>query len=67
MELNDFIKHLENNEKDVDRILKAARLDRHNKEPMSDKRLEVLLGCGLVALSTVLVFGLFFAAIYFHR
>lgn len=67
MELDEFIKRLESTEKDVDRILKAARLDRHEKEPMSKERLEMLLGYAIGALGMILMFGFFFMLFYFGR
>lgn len=67
MELEEFIKRLENTERDVDRILKAARLDRHEKVPMSKERLEMLLGYSLGALGMILMFGFFFMLFYFGR
>ncbi len=67
MELEEFIKRLENTEKDVDRILKAARLDRHEKTPMSREKLEMLLTYGLGALGMILMFGFFFMLFYFGR
>ena len=67
MELEEFIKRLENTERDVDRILKAARLDRHEKVPMSRERLEMLLNYGLGALGILLMFGFFFMMFYLGR
>lgn len=67
MELDEFIKRLESTERDVDRILKAARLDRHEKQPMSKERLEMILGYILAALGMILMFGFFFMLFYFGR
>lgn len=67
MELDDFIKRLENTEKDVDRILKAARLDRHERQPMSKDKLEMILGTILGALGMILIFGFFFTLFYLCR
>lgn len=65
MELNDFIKRLENTEKDVDRILKAARLERHEKQPMSKERLELIMTYIAGYLGMILLFGFFFMLFYF--
>ncbi len=47
--------------------MKAARLERHPKEPMSKERLEMLLGYGLGALGMILMFGFFFMMFYLGR
>lgn len=67
MEYKEVVKMIEDSEKRVDEILKAARLDRHEKEPMSKERLEMILGYGLGALGMLLVFGFFFMMFYFGR
>lgn len=60
MELKDFIKRVENVEKNVDKVLKAARLERHERQPMSYERYKFTLYfiAGMVAM----VMG--FVAIY---
>ena len=67
MDYKEVVKMIEDSEKRVDEILKAARLDRHEKEPMSKERLEMILGYGLGALGMLLVFGFFFMMFYFGR
>lgn len=44
MEYKEVIKMIEESEKRVDEILKAARLERNEKPPMSDKRFEMVIG-----------------------
>lgn len=51
-------------EKDKDRFCKAARLKR---EPMSDKRLEMILTYVAGYLGMILVFGFFFMIFYLGR
>ena len=67
MDYKEVVKMIKDSEKRVDEILKAARLDRHEKEPMSKDRLEMILGYGLGALGMLLVFGFFFMMFYFGR
>lgn len=65
MELEEFIKRLENMEKDVDRILKAARLGRCPKEPMSKDKLEMVLDHIVLAVGILIGGGLMFSFFYF--
>lgn len=67
MNLDEFIKRIETIEKDVDRVLKAARLERHEKVPMSMERLKFLVEAGLMALGMVLIFAFFFMLFYLGR
>ena len=67
MELEEFIKRLESTEKDVDRILKAARLERQPREPMSTERFRMILETGLAALGMILMFGFFITLFYLCR
>ena len=65
MQLEEFIKRLENMEKDVDRILKAARLGRHEKEPMSKDKLAMRLNYAVGTLAMLFGFAALFMIIYF--
>lgn len=65
MELEDFIERLENTEKDVDRILKAARLGRCPKEPMSKDKLEMVLNHVTLMVGILIGGGLMFSFFYF--
>lgn len=67
MELEEFIKRIETIEKDVDRVLKAARLERHEKQPMSMERLRLLVEAGIMALGMILIFTFFFVLFYLCR
>ena len=67
MNLDEFIKRIETIEKDVDRVLKAARLERHEKVPMSMERLKFLVEAGLMALGMMLIFAFFFMLFYLGR
>ena len=51
-------------EKDKDKFCKAARIDR---QPMSDKRFEMLLNYIAAYLAMILVFGFFFMMFYLCR
>lgn len=52
MELKDFIKRVENVERNVDKVLKAARLERHERQPMDFERYKFTLYfiAGMVAM-----------------
>lgn len=65
MELEEFIKRIEDVEKNVDRVLKAARLDRHEREPMSKERLEMILNYAVGTIAMLLGFAALFMVIYF--
>lgn len=67
MQYEEVIKMIEDSEKRVDEVLKAARLDRHEKAPMSREKLEMLLDYGMGALGMILMFGFFFMLFYFGR
>lgn len=67
MELEEFIKRIETIEKDVDRVLKAARLERHERQPMSMERLRLLVEAGIMALGMILIFAFFFVLFYLCR
>lgn len=61
----DVVKGIEQSEANVDKVLKAGRLERHEKIPMTDKRLEMIFGylCGIIAM--IGGFGALFMIIYF--
>lgn len=67
MDYKEVVKMIEDSEKRVDEVLKAARLDRHEKAPMSREKLEMLLDYGMGALGMILMFGFFFMLFYFGR
>lgn len=65
MDLEEFIKRIEDVEKNVDRVLKAARLDRHEREPMSKERLAMILNYAVGTIAMLLGFAALFMIIYF--
>ncbi len=67
MQYEDVVKMIEESEKKVDELLKAARLERHEKVPMSTERLKMLIEYGLMALGMILIFAFFFALFYLCR
>lgn len=67
MQYEDVVKMIADSEKRVDEVLKAARLDRHEKVPMSMERLKFLVESGLMALGMILIFGFFFTLFYLCR
>lgn len=64
MEFKEVVKQIDNSEKKVDKVLKAARLERHEREPMSDKRVEMILSYIAGYLGMILVFAFFFMFFY---
>ena len=67
MEYKEVVKMIEESEKRVDEVLKAARLERHEKVPMSMERLKFLVESGLLALGMILIFAFFFMLFYLSR
>ncbi len=67
MQYEEVVKMIADSEKRVDEVLKAARLDRHEKVPMSMERLKFLVEAGLMALGMILIFGFFFTLFYLCR
>ena len=59
------VKQIEDSEKNVDKVLKAGRLERHEKKSMTLERLTLLLNYGLAAISIVMGFGLLYLIVYF--
>lgn len=52
MEYKEVVRLIEESEKRVDEVLKAARLQRHEKQPMPKEKLELILNYtfGILAL-----------------
>lgn len=65
MELKEFIKRIEDVENNVDKVLKAARLERHERHPMDYERYKFTLYfiAGMVAMVMGFVAG--YMIIYF--
>jgi t-SNARE complex subunit (syntaxin) len=55
----DVVRSIEMSEKDVDRILKVARLSRIEKPRMSDSRVETICGTIIICMC-ILMFALVF-------
>lgn len=64
---NEVVKQIDESEKNVDKVLKAARLERHEKKPMSTERLRMILDSCLMALGMILIFAFFFTLFYLCR
>ncbi len=65
MDYKEVVKMIEDSEKRVDEILKAARLDRHEKEPMSKERLTLILNYLVGTIAMLFGFGALYMIIYF--
>lgn len=65
MNLEEFIKRIEDVEKNVDKVLKAARLERHPREPMSMERLKFVLYFIAGMFAMVMGFAALYMIIYF--
>lgn len=64
MQYEDVVKMIEDSEKRVDEVLKAARLERREKTPMSTEKFKFLVEAGLMALGMILIFAFFFTLFY---
>ena len=67
MQYEEVVKMITDSEKRVDEVLKAARLDRHEKVPMSMERFKMICEYSLMALGMILIFGFFFTLFYLCR
>lgn len=65
MDYDDVVRTIKESEQRVDEVLKAARLERHEKEPMSKERLAMILNYMVGTLAMVLGFAALFMVIYF--
>lgn len=65
MEFKEVVKQIEQSEENVDKVLKAGRLERHEKAPMSKERLAMCLNYAVGTLAMVLGFGALYMVIYF--
>lgn len=53
----EVVKGIRKSEKHVDKVLKAARLERHEKSSVSTERLEVILGFAAGIFIAILLFA----------
>ncbi len=64
MEYEEVVKMIKESEERVDEVLKAAKLDRHEKVPMSTERFKMICEYSLMALGMILIFAFFFTLFY---
>lgn len=64
MQYEEVVKMIEDSEKRVDEVLKAAKLERHEKQPMSKEMLAMVLNYVIGTLAMILGFGLVFFIIW---
>lgn len=65
MEYKEVVRLIEESEKRVDEVLKAARLQRHERAPMPKDRLELILNYIVGILALVFGAAAVFMIIYF--
>lgn len=65
MQYEEVVRMIESSEKRVDEILKAARLERKERTPMSKETLAMLLNYAAGFVAMLLGFGAFYMIIYF--
>lgn len=65
MEYKEVVKLIDDSEKRVDEVLKAARLDRHEKVPMSKDMLAMILNYIVGTLAMIMGFAALYLIIYF--
>lgn len=65
MEYKEVVQLIEDSEKRVDEVLRAARLDRHEKVPMSKDMLSMILNYIVGTLAMIMGFAALYLIIYF--
>lgn len=65
MEFNEVVKQIDDSEKNVDKVLKAGRLQRHEKAAMSKEMLAMILNYVMGTIAMILGFAALFMIIYF--
>ena len=65
MQYEEVVKMIEDSEKRVDEVLKAAKLERHERQPMTKEMLAMILNYVVGTLAMVLGFALVFMIVYF--
>lgn len=65
MEYKEVVQLIEDSEKRVDEVLKAARLDRHEKVPMSKDMVAMILNYIVGTLAMIMGFAALYMIIYF--
>lgn len=64
MSYEDVVKMIKESEARVDEVLKAARLERHEKQPMSKEMLAMILNYVVGTLAMIMGFGLAFLIVW---
>lgn len=64
-EFNEVVKQIEKSEENVDKVLKAGRLERHERQPMTMEKLTLILNYTVGTIAMVLGFGILYLIIYF--
>lgn len=65
MDFNEVVKMIEESNKKVDEVLKAAKLQRHDRQPMSMERLTLILNYILGGVAMVFGFVALFMFMYY--
>lgn len=65
MEYKEVVKMIEDSERRVDEVLKAAKLERHERQPMSKEILAMLLNYAVGTLAMIGGFSALYMIIYF--
>lgn len=65
MQYEEVVKMIKESEQRVDEVLKAARLERHPREPMSKEKLAMVLNYVMGTIAMILGFAALFMVIYF--
>lgn len=65
MQYDEVVKMVEDSEKRVDEMLKAARLERHEKAPMSKEALAMVLNYIVGTLAMIMGFAALYMVIYY--
>lgn len=64
MQYEEVVKMIKESEARVDEVLKAAKLERHEKQPMSKEMLAMVLNYIVGTLAMILGFGLAFLIVW---
>lgn len=65
MQYEEVVKMIEDSEKRVDEVLKAAKLERHERQPMSRDMLAMILNYIVGTLAMIMGFAAFYMIIYY--
>lgn len=62
---DEVVKQIDESEKNVDKVLKAGRLERHEKSPMSKEMLAMILNYAVGTIAMLFGFVALYMIIYF--